>query len=155
MNASDDRAASDPIEAGRNIARLSRSIERCCGDAGINMAQYRLLLFILRVPQRAGALASQDAVSGPSLTARVDALEAKGLVRRDPVEGDRRGVVLALTDDARVVLDQIEQCIGSRLEAIFVGEEGARTLAALAQARTWIERPPDLRRTRKTGPNGG
>ena len=146
---SDDlTAVPDSIRAARTVARLSRVVERCCSDAGLNMAQYRLLVFILRAPQRAGALADQDSVSGPSLTARVDALAAKGLVRRDPVEGDRRGVELTLTDDGRVVLEQIESCLEARLEALFPGDDGRRTLTNLAAASAWLERPPGQRRRR-------
>jgi DNA-binding MarR family transcriptional regulator len=141
MGVIDDDPIPDAVRAGRTIARLSRTIERCCTDAGLNIAQYRLLVFIQRAPQRAGALADQDAVSGPSLTARVDALEAKGLVRRDPVAGDRRGVELTLTDEGRVVLSQIEACVQRRFEALFPTAEGMRLLAGLARAGAIWEWP--------------
>jgi DNA-binding MarR family transcriptional regulator len=136
----------DSIGAGRTIARLSRLIERCSTDTGLNLAQYRLLMFIRRAPQRAGALAEKDSASGPSLTARIDALTAKGLVRRVPVEGDRRGVELAITAEGRVVLDRIETCVDRRLDALFPGPKGRALLRALAQANAiWEQatRPPD------------
>jgi DNA-binding MarR family transcriptional regulator len=129
-----DEPLSETVAAGRTLARLSRTIERCCTEVGLNLAQYRLLVFICRAPQRAGALADQDAVSGPSLTARVDALEAKGLVRRSPVEGDRRGVELTLTDEGHEVLDRIESGIDRRLRALFPTDDGRELLAALARA---------------------
>jgi DNA-binding MarR family transcriptional regulator len=129
----------DAVGAGRTIARLSRLLERCSADAGLNLAQYRLLMFIGRAPQRAGALAEKDAVSGPSLTARIDALEAKGLVRRAPVPGDRRGVELAITDEGGAVLATIEACVERRLDALFPGPKGRSLLRGLAQANTLWE----------------
>lgn len=140
------------VSAGRMIARLARTIERSSSDEGLSLAQYRLLAFVARAPQRAGVLAAQDAVSGPSLTARVDALEAKGLVRRSPVEADRRGVELALTADGHAAVDRIEARVERRLNAIFPTPEGQALLAALANADQLWQWPTV---TRRGGPRGG
>lgn len=143
MSSSDDAtvaALPDAIGASRTIARLSRVIERCCTQAGLNLAQYRLLVFVNDAPQRAGALADRDAASGPSLTARVDALEAKGLVTRSRAADDRRGIELTLTEAGVVALGSIEACVQGHFDALFPATKGKQLLAGLARANAVLER---------------
>lgn len=67
------------------------------------------------VPPRQGVLAERLRIAPRSVTEVVDALEEKGLVRREPDPSDRRAVVVALTD---------------------AGREAAATIQALRQARS-------------------
>ena len=52
-----------------------------------------------------GALAAHENVKPPSMTRTVGCLEELGLVTREPSETDGRQVVVALTDDARRVME--------------------------------------------------
>ena len=79
------------------------------------------------------------------ITRLVDRIEAAGLVRREPVAGDRRGVLVALTpegirshDEAFAAhLPVIEREFGRRLTP-----EQQRAVAD-ALAPFWHDRPPD------------
>lgn len=105
-------------EAGRNLARLSRIVEKACQDSGLSLPQYRLLVFVARRPQRAGELATRSAVSRPALTDLVDGLERLGFIRRAPVEGDRRGISLELTSKGSKAVAETERALAGRLQTV-------------------------------------
>jgi len=103
----------------------------------MTLPQYRLLSFVAREPQRAGELASMTSVSRPALTDLVDGLERHGLLRRVPVEGDRRGVHLALTPAGRKTLKETEKQLMDKIGTLL--EEAGRPdlidgLAGLGEA---------------------
>lgn len=69
---------------------------------GVNRTDARCLDIIDRSGQLpAGQLAEQASITTGAVTAVVDRLESKGYVRRVPDPGDRRRVMLELTDLAR------------------------------------------------------
>ncbi len=97
----------DELIAGVSaLAFASRSVERFLEH--MTLPQFRVLTLIASSPERASRLAERAAVTPPSLTGILDGLVAKGWVERSDVDGDRRGVTLAITakgqnafDDAR------------------------------------------------------
>lgn len=99
----------------RSLARLARIVEQTGQSAGISLAQYRLLLFAAREPQRAGELATRAAVSRPTLTNLVKTLEREGLIRRVPLADDRRGVRLEVTDAGDTALAEAERTLIGRV----------------------------------------
>ena len=54
----------------------------------------------------------------PTITAVVDGLVARGLVERQPVEGDRRRVGHALTPEGQALLGQADAAIEARLRVV-------------------------------------
>ena len=101
MPAKETQGTADPsvtktrtAEAVRAIVFTSRLFEYECRELGISLAQYRLLLYLRHGPKRAGELAAQAAITRPSLSVLLVALEKAGLIRRSDVEGDGRGVRL-------------------------------------------------------------
>ncbi|UUX94505.1 MarR family winged helix-turn-helix transcriptional regulator [Aquabacterium sp. J223] len=60
-------------------------------------------------------------IRGPSVVKVVDALEALGLVRREPVEGDRRRYALALTPAGRRKLQQFQVKVAAYEQALAGG----------------------------------
>lgn len=110
-------------EAGRVLARLSRLVEKTCAQGDLSLSQYRLLLFVSRQPQRAGELASRAAVSRPAITDLVDCLERNGLLQRVPVNGDRRGIALQLTDDGADAIRRVEDSLAGRLKPLLVDDD--------------------------------
>lgn len=101
--------------AVRSLARLARIVEQTGRSAGISLAQYRLLLFAAREPQRAGELATRAAVSKPTLTNLVKALERDGFIRRVPLADDRRGVRLEVTAAGDDALAEAERTLSARV----------------------------------------
>lgn len=71
-----------------------------------------------------GSLGTQTLVTSGTMTNRIDRLEGRGLVRREPDPSDRRGVRVVLTDMGRSLVD-------SALDDLVSAEH--RILAALDQ----------------------
>jgi DNA-binding MarR family transcriptional regulator len=65
-----------------------------------------------------GALARDLELSSGAMTSRLDRLESLGFVRRLPDPGDRRGVLVELTDEGRAAWDAAAEVQG-RKEAFF------------------------------------
>lgn len=97
---------SPPPGTVRTLARLSRVLERSCGE--LTLPQYRLLAMIDEGSERATALAGRLALGKPSVSAMVEALVDRGLVTRGEVDGDRRAVRLQLTVAGRDALRDAE-----------------------------------------------
>ena len=119
------------MRVGRALARLSRLLEQASSDAGLTLAQYRVLVFVADRPERAAALADKVDVRRATLSAIVGGLARTGLVRRVSVAGDGRGVQLQVTPRGRAVLGAVEDALGARLAGVMAaGSVDAGTLAA-------------------------
>jgi DNA-binding MarR family transcriptional regulator len=66
-------------------------------------------------------LAAQLDVVPRSVTTMVDALEAAGLVVRHADTGDRRSVLVVLSDDGRLLLDRLETARRDSADEVFGG----------------------------------
>jgi DNA-binding MarR family transcriptional regulator len=139
----------------RGIAFLSRLFEQTCQTAGLSLPQYRLLLYVRRGPQRAAELAARAAVKRPTLTALVDGLQQQGLLRRIPVEGDRRGVRLDLTAKGITALDQAEAALARQLDAIAAVGEQSAILDGLDALATTLEQELEARVRAEPGAGRG
>jgi long-chain acyl-CoA synthetase len=103
-------------EPARTLARLSRVLERSCGE--LTLPQYRLLAMISEGSERATALAGRLALAKPSVSAMVDALVERGLVTRASVDGDRRAVRLQLTAAGDAALLAAEATMAENLQPL-------------------------------------
>ena len=68
---------------------------------------------------RSKELADHLRIAPRSATEVVDALEAKGLVARSPDPGDRRAVVVALTDRGHELSEEVRRARGVESEKMF------------------------------------
>jgi DNA-binding MarR family transcriptional regulator len=125
--------------AVRALAITSRLFEQACQEAGLSLPQYRLLLWVRAGPRRAAELAERIAVRRPTVTALVDGLSEQGYVRRIPVEGDRRGIKLELTDEGLAALDAAEATLGELLDAIAKAGDRRRILDGLDELAEVLE----------------
>jgi DNA-binding MarR family transcriptional regulator len=123
------RLADLPVDSVRTLAIVSRILERSLPD--MTLPQFRVLGLVARAPERANRLASQAAISRPSLTGVLDGLEARGWVRRREVDGDRRGVELEVTRAGRRALDGAHAAVRERLADVLAHVPPARRDAAL------------------------
>jgi len=101
----------------------------------LNSADRRCLSFISHGPQAASAIARETALTPAAVTALIDRLEARGLVRRGTDPADRRKVLVEATATAQAL---IASCYGP------IAEAGARMLTAystedLAAIRRFLE----------------
>ncbi len=124
----------------RAIAILARQFDIACQSAGLSLPQYRLLLYMSVKPQRASELAAAAAVKRPTLTALVDGMVDAGLMTRQSVESDRRGIRLELSDDGRKKLAEVEELLRENLAQFTRMGDEALVLSGLSNLAYGIQR---------------
>ncbi len=97
---------------------MARHVELAVASVDLTLSQYRVLGTLGDGREAASGLAQKLAVSRPSVTGVVDGLVARGLVRRDPGDGDRRRVDVDLTDAGRELLRHADTAVDERMERI-------------------------------------
>ncbi len=98
----------------------ARGRAACQQSEGLTVPQYRLLSAVAEAPTtRCGELAERMGVSAPTTTRMLSALERDGIVRRDPVDGDRRAIAIALTPKGRRLLVRKEARVFERRRALY------------------------------------
>lgn len=142
MNNQDDETDADE-QLRMVIQRLARRIR--AERAGESISDTHLgVLWRLRTdgPTTPGELAAAERVSAPSMNRTLNALEASGLVRRDPSDDDARKVRVTLTAGGEHVIAETRrlrrQWFHARLEELTDAER-----AALEAARPVLEHLAD------------
>ena len=93
------------------VASLERAVHAVGLRIGTNQAEAHVLARLARGPATLAELHHSFGHKRSTLTAVVDRLEAKGLVRRHQNPSDRRSVVVALTAAGRPVARQARQTV--------------------------------------------
>ena len=106
----------DLHRAVRTLAYASRGLERAAAPLGL--PQYRILALVAAAPERASRLAQRVDVTKASLTGVIDALQSRGLIARTEVDGDRRGVSLALTAAGTAALADADAALCAWLASV-------------------------------------
>ena len=96
--------APTPEQAARDLvvffSRLRQRMREVAADEALSPSQTSVLTRLVKGEARTtGALADLEGVRPQSMTATVAALEAQGLVRRQPDPRDGRRLLLELTDE--------------------------------------------------------
>ncbi|ROQ39571.1 MarR family transcriptional regulator [Frondihabitans sp. PhB188] len=139
----------DLVRAVRALARASRIVERAAD--GLSFADYRVLATISAGEERASRLAQRLEIGKPAISATVDSLHRRGLIRRDAVEGDGRATSLALTDEGSELFERMEGRMGRQLELVAGrADDPAALIAALATLNDAVERTVQERRSAET-----
>ncbi|MCC2335736.1 MarR family winged helix-turn-helix transcriptional regulator [Cellulomonas wangsupingiae] len=137
---SDVRASVDAWEAlFRAQVTLMRRFARDDVWGGSSIHEYDVLYTLSRAPQRAlrlRELAESSLLTQPSLSRLVDRLEADGLVRRAPVEGDRRGKAVHLTDAGALRQREIGRRHARSIDALVGGALSPDELTTLERLCT-------------------
>ena len=102
-----------PLAVLSRVSRLARRLdharERAFAAHGLAVWEFDVLVALRRTgaPYRLtpGQLLSETLVTSGTMTNRIDRLEARGLVLREPVADDRRGTWVALTAKGRNLVD--------------------------------------------------
>jgi DNA-binding MarR family transcriptional regulator len=108
--------------------RLRRGSIVQLAPLGLTYAQARVLRLVAAAgdPLRMADLAAQLDVVPRSVTTMVDALETARLVARHADPGDRRSVLVALTEGGRLLLDRLEAARRDSADEIFGGLDRAQ-----------------------------
>jgi DNA-binding MarR family transcriptional regulator len=103
---------STPMEVIGRITRASaliqRELERQFAHDGLSGGDFDVLATLRRsgAPVAPGELSRSTMVTTGGMTKRLDRLESLGLIRREADPRDRRGRLIALTDDGTVLIDR-------------------------------------------------
>ena len=91
-------------------AELISAIKSALARHGITQARFRLLLSLRRAGRRGlhpRELAENLRIERASVTSLLDGIERKGLAKRQPFEGDRRSIMVALTPKGIHFIDSL------------------------------------------------
>ncbi len=114
----------DSHEAARSVLRIvplvMRAVAADLRDSphGILPPHFPILWMLRQRSWSLGELAEKQAVSPPTMSNTVTALEARGWVQRTPSAGDRRRVQVELTAQGRDVLDNVQRRSEARMAAL-------------------------------------
>jgi DNA-binding MarR family transcriptional regulator len=130
------RTNENEVQAIRALARLARVLERSSGD--LNLAHYRVLSAVADGEERATRLADRLALGKPTISAAVESLCKRGLLKREDAAEDRRAATLSLTPDGEAALAEVERGIIARFDDLLARtpdpEAAIEALAALGEA---------------------
>jgi DNA-binding MarR family transcriptional regulator len=124
------------------VRAAKRARARVMPDEVLSPSQYDLLFPLLGAGEALGlgGIARAAGVSSPTATRMADGLEARGLLRRERSEDDRRAVCLSLTaegeDAVRAHRDRLVARRRALFDALSPGERkaAAKVLSRLADA---------------------
>lgn len=112
---------------------LSRIAERSIEEAGLCLSDFAALEALLhKGPLTITEIQGKVLLASGSMTAAVDRLESKGLIKRGPAPTDRRAKVLHLTPEGKRVVDAAFSCHAAELEAAMAVLNGSERLALYA-----------------------
>lgn len=117
--------------------------QRQAGEMDLTLPQAHTLKVLRRGAMTTGELAAQLGISAPAVTQLTDRLCRKQLLERRADSGDRRAVIVALTDRGRRAVDRFRRRRNDVLsQALLRMDEGDRgqVLAALGKALVALER---------------
>jgi DNA-binding MarR family transcriptional regulator len=114
--------------------------------AGLTALQYTALTVLERHPDLTSAhLARNSFVTAQTMADMVTSLRAQGLIDRHQDPGDRRRLVLSLTDDGKRLLDRYRQAVAdleSEMLADLSTGQANGLRAALLSCREALHRAP-------------
>jgi DNA-binding MarR family transcriptional regulator len=124
-----------PMHVLSRVTRLARHLDlarrQAFAERGLEASEFDVLSALRRsgAPYELspGQLLRETLVTSGTMTNRIDRLAAKGLVRRLPDPGDRRGVLVSLTSEGRdrvdAALDQLLMQERRLLGALSAGDQ--------------------------------
>ena len=128
-----------PLEVLSRISRLARRLDLARGRAfagrGLESWEFDVLSALRRTgaPHELspGQLVAETLVTSGTMTNRVDRLVARGLVERHRAAGDRRGVIVRLTDEGRRTVDAaLAELLADEHDLLVELEPGERDVLA-------------------------
>lgn len=141
----------------RAAALVQREIEAVFAEHGLTGADFDVLASLRRSgpPYRLtpGDLSRSTMVTTGGMTKRLDRLEARGLIRREPDPRDRRGRLVALTAEGTALVDRAVDAHYRNEARLLEGVPAARReqlVALLRELLLALEGPAEV-----SGPTGG
>jgi DNA-binding MarR family transcriptional regulator len=133
-----------PVAVFSRVTRLARRLEFARREAfaahGIEQWEFDVLAALRRAGApyelSPGRLLKETLVTSGTMTNRVDRLSARGLVERYPDPDDRRGVIVRLTTEGKVAVDDAFTALLDAEHALLedLPERDRKKLASLLRA---------------------
>jgi len=136
----------DPLAVLSRVTRLAKYLDNARRQAFTEVGLETWEFDVLAALRRAGApyalspgqLGTQTLVTSGTVTNRVDRLEHRGFVRREPDADDRRGIRVVLTEQGRQVVDQALDDLLMRERTILAGLSGQQRAQLANLLRTLV-----------------
>ena len=114
------------------LARCQRSmallVERWIAEAGLSTSDFQLLETLLhKGPLTITEIQKKVLLATGSMTAAVDRVEKKGLVKRTTTKGDRRARQLVLTEQGRDLAESLYRAHAEQLKEVMSALDGTET----------------------------
>lgn len=140
----------EPLQVLSRVTRLARHLDRArraaFAEHDLEASEFDVLAALRRAGEpyvlSPGQLLAQTLVTSGTMTNRIDRLEGKRLVAREPDPGDRRGVHVRLTEHGRARVDAAIADLLAR-ERELLAALSARQRATLAALLRTVVSPLD------------
>jgi DNA-binding MarR family transcriptional regulator len=134
-------------QAVREYQRVTDAVDEAVARRfGVNRTDLRCLDVLFDGPLTAGKLAEGIGLSPAATTTLIDRLESRGYVRRVHDPGDRRRVLVELTDEARTRADDAYGPLaveGARIAGAYTPAQLTFLVDYLREARELVQRHLD------------
>ena len=134
------------IKLARASDTLVRQLARSLKAEGLSTSQLGLLELLWHLgPMCQRAVAEKMLQSGGNVTTVVDNLEARGLVRRERNEHDRRFVTLNLTEEGRALISDVFPRHAARITQLMgvLAEDERKALGTLLRKLGKLNETPE------------
>ena len=120
MAAGSEKLLDAMTDVSRHLLRLmTQCLDQLPEEDQVSATQYRALAALAqRGPRNATVLAEELVVGRPAATKLVDRLVRRRLIRRKRHPGDRRQVILEVTDHGAEIVRAVQQCRRRRLARV-------------------------------------
>ena len=152
-----ERPDLDPAPMGviGRITRISalaqRELERVFAEHGLGGGDFDVLATLRRSGTTnrltPGELSRSTMVTTGGMTKRLDRLDASGLIRREPDPRDRRGKLIALSDEGAALVDRAVEAHVQNEERLLAGlpaEKREQLAALLRELLLALDGPRDV-----------
>jgi DNA-binding MarR family transcriptional regulator len=120
------------------VVRLAKTLEIVLSDVGLTLNQFRLLTLIEEGPTTPSELSTRLVMKPPNVTAMINSLAERGLIRRSRSSHDARQTRLHLTRRGDALLDRAATACEAALVYLASSAEGNRGSDLLSALDRWL-----------------
>jgi DNA-binding MarR family transcriptional regulator len=130
-------AAGRPSSTALVVVRLSKTLEIVLADVGLTLNQFRLLTLVEDAAVTPGELSTRLVMKPPNVTAMINSLADRGLIRRSRNNHDARQTRLDLTRRGNALVERARTACDAALAHLAAQAAGNRGPALLDSLDRW------------------
>jgi DNA-binding MarR family transcriptional regulator len=120
------------------VVRLAKTLEIVLADVGLTFNQFRLLTLVEDATVTPGELSTRLVMKPPNVTAMINSLADRGLIRRSRSDDDARRTRLHLTRRGDALVGRAHAACDGALQHLAAGAEGDRAEQLLTALDRWL-----------------